>query len=107
MAAASCNANQSFIQKTIRENKVVVFSKSWCPYCSKVKDLFRCLKWDFKTIELDKECNGSEIQRELEKLTGQCTVPNVFVGGTHVGGCDDTFSAHSEGRLLRLYNNCC
>lgn len=48
--------------------------------------------------------NGGEIKKVLEELTGQTTVPNVFVNETHVGGCDNTIKAHGEGRLLELLN---
>ena len=46
--------------------------------------------------------DGTEIQDALLQRTGQKTVPNVFVNGTHVGGCDNTFEAHSSGRLQFL-----
>ena len=46
--------------------------------------------------------NGTTIQDTLEKVTGQRTVPNVFVGGEHVGGNDDTHSALKDGRLEKM-----
>ena len=45
--------------------------------------------------------NGPEIQAVLKELTGQGTVPNVFVNGEHIGGCDDTLQAFSNGSLSR------
>ena len=46
--------------------------------------------------------NGKEIQDALEEITKQKTVPNVFVNGNHIGGCDDTLRAYTTGRLPPL-----
>ncbi|VAH49462.1 unnamed protein product [Triticum turgidum subsp. durum] len=67
---------------------VVVFSKSYCPFCVQVKKLFTQLGASFKAIELDTESDGTEIQSALAEWTGQRTVPNVFINGKHIGGCD-------------------
>lgn len=42
------------------------------------------------------------MQDALRQVTGRSTVPQVFVGGQHVGGCDDTLAAHSSGKLSEL-----
>lgn len=81
---------------------VVVFSKSYCPYCVSVKQLLSQLGANFKAIELDTESDGSEMQSALAEWTGQKTVPNVFIGGTHIGGCDKTTDLHKEGKLVPL-----
>ncbi|PIA32000.1 hypothetical protein AQUCO_04700109v1, partial [Aquilegia coerulea] len=57
-------------------------------YCFSVKKLFSDLGVTYKAIELDRESDGSEVQSALAELSGQRTVPNVFIGGKHVGGCD-------------------
>ena len=46
--------------------------------------------------------NGSDIQAVLAELTGQKSVPNVFVNGKHVGGCDKTIAEFSTGNLARM-----
>ncbi len=49
-------ANQSvnsFVEDLIKEKKIVVFSKTTCPFCAKVKELFNSLKYEYTTIELD------------------------------------------------------
>ena len=48
--------------------------------------------------------DGADIQDALLQKTGQKTVPNVFVNGEHVGGCDNTIAAHQNGRLQFLLN---
>ena len=52
--------------------------------------------------ELDEMPNGYAIQDELYRKTGQRTVPNVFVGGQHIGGNDDTQAAYRRGKLQKL-----
>lgn len=46
--------------------------------------------------------DGSAMQSALYEITGQRTVPNVFIGGKHVGGCDDTVSLHQAGKLVPM-----
>ncbi|MED6120843.1 Glutaredoxin-C2 [Stylosanthes scabra] len=75
-------------KEIVSSNPVVVFSKTYCPFCVQVKQLFTQLGVTPKTIELDTESDGSEIQSALAEWTGQRTVPNVFIGGNHIGGCD-------------------
>jgi glutaredoxin 3 len=81
-----------------------VFSKSTCPFCARVRSSLdkMDLKPPAEIIQLDQQADGSQTQRLLHKLTGQRTVPNVFVGGQHVGGCDDTMAAVANGSLLKL-----
>lgn len=89
-------------KQIVSSNTVVVFSKSYCPYCVDVKKLLSELGAAFKAIELDTESDGSEIQAALAQWTGQRTVPNVFIGGKHIGGCDATTNMHKEGKLVPL-----
>lgn len=84
------------------ENAVVVYSKSWCPYCGRVKSLFRELGVEFLLIELDNLVEEQEVQEALRRLTRQSTVPNIFIGGKHIGGCDDTMDLHRRGQLMPL-----
>jgi len=92
------------IKDLIDKNRVMVFSKTTCPFCAKVKDLLKSLKVEYYAYELDLDSDGSKIQDALLEMSGQRTVPNVFIGGAHLGGCDDTLKAHSENRLLPMIN---
>lgn len=89
-------------QNVVSSNPLVVFSKSYCPYCIKVKELLTKLGAKQVVIELDIEGDGAAIQSALAGWTGQRTVPNVFIGGQHVGGCDDTVAKHKSGNLVPL-----
>ncbi|KAK0596394.1 hypothetical protein LWI29_015299 [Acer saccharum] len=81
---------------------VVIFSKTYCGYCRKAKELLTQLGASFKVIELDEEKDGDEIQSALTQWTGQRTVPNVFIGVKHIGGCDAVLETHQEGKLVPL-----
>jgi len=92
-------AAKDLIESALNENKVVVFSKSYCPYCHATKSLFndnfssvpmkvyeyaallkkRCLKTQDFTLRLDMLDEGSAIQSYLAEKTGQRTVPSVFI----------------------------
>eukprot|EP01025_Chloroclados_australasicus_P040405 TRINITY_DN42188_c1_g1_i1.p1 TRINITY_DN42188_c1_g1~~TRINITY_DN42188_c1_g1_i1.p1 ORF type:complete len:181 (-),score=1.54 TRINITY_DN42188_c1_g1_i1:117-584(-) len=81
------------------ENPVMVYSKSYCPFCAETKGLFRDLEVDAKVVELDQIHEGVDIQQELQRLTGSRTVPQVFVGGEYIGGNSETQSLHRSGNL--------
>ncbi|TYZ61891.1 hypothetical protein PybrP1_004832, partial [[Pythium] brassicae (nom. inval.)] len=95
-------ANKASVQALIQKEPVLVFSKTHCPHCARVKALFKDLKTDFELVELDEHADGSEIQDLLLELTNQRTVPNVFIKGQHIGGCDSTMALHADNKLLPL-----
>ncbi|XP_009328195.1 PREDICTED: thioredoxin reductase 3 [Pygoscelis adeliae] len=57
---------------------------------------------EYYALELDVTADGPSIQQVLAELTNQRTVPNVFVNGTHIGGCDSTYQAYHDGSLQKL-----
>lgn len=89
-------------KQVVSSNPVVVFSKTYCGYCTRVKQLLSQLGATFKVIELDQESDGDEVQQALLEWTRQRTVPNVFIGGEHVGGCDSVLEKHQQGKLLPM-----
>lgn len=90
------------VDSAIKDNAVVVFSKSYCPYCVKAKDLLTMRKVSFVAFELDKRQDGPQIQDYLQHKTGQRTVPNIFINQIHVGGSSDLDVAASSGELNKL-----
>ncbi|KAM4641570.1 glutaredoxin 2 [Discoglossus pictus] len=94
------------VEETVTQNCVVIFSKTTCPYCSMAKEAFNEINVKFKTIELDQEENGSQLQAALHQITGARTVPRVFVNGTCIGGGTETRKLNQEGRLLQLVQQC-
>ncbi|XP_006298612.2 monothiol glutaredoxin-S12, chloroplastic [Capsella rubella] len=98
--SSSSSPLEETVKTTVAENPVVVYSKSWCSYSSEVKSLFKSLQVEPLVVELDElGSEGSQLQNVLEKLTGQYTVPNVFIGGKHIGGCSDTLQLYNKGEL--------
>jgi glutaredoxin 3 len=91
-----------FAKTEIANNKVVVFSKSYCPFCTATKTLLNEMKVDYTLHELNEMDNGSDIQSALLDMTGQRTVPNVFVNGKHLGGNDATQAAYKSGKLQKM-----
>ncbi|KAF9869834.1 glutaredoxin [Colletotrichum karsti] len=88
-SAANMAVTKQQVQSIIDENKVVVFSKSYCPYCRQTKSTLDELNADYKVIELDQISEGSEFQDVLEQISGQRTVPNSYINQKHIGGNSD------------------
>jgi len=102
-AADKAAAAAAFVNKEVAANDVVIFSKDTCPFCTKTKNLFADeLKVDASIFELNTMDDGADIQDALLEITGQRTVPSVFVKGKHIGGNDDTQSANKDGKLKEM-----
>ncbi|KAI3704529.1 hypothetical protein L1987_74752 [Smallanthus sonchifolius] len=92
----------AFVQTAIYSNKIVIFSKSYCPHCRRAKRVFSELKEQPYVVELDLRDDGYKIQDVLLDLVGRRTVPQIFVNGKHVGGADDLEVAVRNGVLQDL-----
>lgn len=88
------------VEQRIKDNKVMVFSKTTCPFCTKIKNLFDSLGFKYEVLELDQLAEGPAIQAALAEKSGQRTVPNVYINGDHIGGCDDTLKLHADNTLM-------
>ncbi|KIN99938.1 hypothetical protein M404DRAFT_154017 [Pisolithus tinctorius Marx 270] len=93
-----------FRQNTINNNKVVIFSKSYCPYCAETKQLFKSKFSGVKVevIELDGRSDMDAIQDYIKEKTGKRSVPQTFIGRQHVGGNDDLQAAFKAGKVKTL-----
>ncbi|KAK0619434.1 putative glutaredoxin [Immersiella caudata] len=80
---------QQKVQQLINDNGVVVFSKSYCPYCNNTKRLLDSYGAKYAHYELNQEEDGSDVQEALLNITGQRTVPNIFINRQHIGGNSD------------------
>ncbi|KAI5970752.1 GRX1 [Candida margitis] len=90
------------VESTIESNKLLVYSKTYCPYCTATKNLLNKHGVDYKLIELNTLPDGGNIQRALKEITGQRTVPNIFFNGKHIGGDSDLQALESKGELTGL-----
>ncbi|KAL9597641.1 MAG: hypothetical protein Q9219_005024 [cf. Caloplaca sp. 3 TL-2023] len=84
MSAAKTKA-----QSIIDENAVAVFSKSYCPYCRASKSLLSEMGAKFYVIEMDQVDDGADLQNALEEISGQRSVPNIYIQQKHIGGNSD------------------
>ncbi len=79
--------------------KVVMYSTGWCPYCTRARALLMNKGVDLEEIDVDAR---PEARTEMTARTGRRTVPQIFIGSTHVGGCDDLHALEASGRLDTL-----
>ena len=75
---------------------VTIYSKGWCPYCAAAKELLSEKGVAFKEIDIDRQ-PGS--RQEMIARSGRTTVPQIFIGERHVGGCDDLYALDRSGGL--------
>ncbi|KAJ9147012.1 hypothetical protein P3X46_029219 [Hevea brasiliensis] len=100
--AYASNSASAFVQNVIHSQRIVIFSKSYCPYCMRAKRIFSELHEQPYVVELDLRDDGAQIQYVLLDLVGRRTVPQVFVNGKHIGGSDDLKAAVQSGQLQKL-----
>ena len=78
---------------------IVVYSTLLCPFCHRAKALLRKKGVNFTEIDVGMD---TEKRAEMTMRAGRHTVPQIFVGDTHVGGCDDLYALDEEGKLDSL-----
>lgn len=95
-----------FVTAAIRDpaNPVVMFALEWCEFCWSVRKMFKHHGIAYRSIDLDsvayqKDDWGGKIRVALNAQTGLRTIPQIFIGGRHVGGCTDLFDGWKTGRL--------
>ena len=81
-------------------NTVKMYTTQVCPYCIRAKQLLKQRGVD-SIDEVRVDLQPAE-RRHMEELTGRRTVPQIFIGDTHVGGCDDLIALDRAGRLMPL-----
>jgi glutaredoxin 3 len=79
---------------------IVIYTKSSCPYCHAAKDLLRRKGAQFEEIGVDGDRAGQAAM--AQRANGRSTVPQIFIGDRHVGGCDDLYELEEAGRLDTL-----
>lgn len=77
-------------------SKVFMYSTRHCPYCKRAKRLLESKGVTFKDIAVD---NDPASRREMMEKANRKTVPQIWIGDTHIGGCDELFALEQAGRL--------
>lgn len=98
--------SEDCLRQTVAAHSVVVFSKPWCPYCKRALETLAVegvaaplvINLAGPGVTFD----GASVQATLAGMTGRRTVPNVFVGGSSIGGGDETVGLHRAGKLRGL-----
>jgi glutaredoxin 3 len=78
---------------------VTVYVSDWCPYCQRAKGLLTQKQVVFSEINVE---DKSELREEMIARSNRRTVPQIFIGDKHIGGCDDLFELDRSGELDRL-----
>jgi len=95
-----------FVDDVVAREGVVMFALEWCEFCWSVRKLFGRLGIPYRSVDLDSveyqsNDRGGRIRGVLEARTGARTIPQIYVGGEHLGGCTDLFDAWREGHVQR------
>jgi cysteine synthase A len=97
---------ERFVREKIAKQPVVMFALEWCEFCWSIRKLFAQLGIEYCSVDLDsveyqKGDLGGKIRAALAEQTGAVTIPQIFIGGEHVGGCTEIFDAYGDGTMLR------
>ncbi|MEM9341434.1 MAG: cysteine synthase A [Pseudomonadota bacterium] len=92
------------VRETVHASPVVFYGLEWCEFCWSVRNMFEEAGIAYTPIDLDSVTyqegdRGGKIRAALREITGAPTIPQVFVGGEHIGGATDTFDAYNSGEL--------
>jgi glutaredoxin 3 len=79
---------------------VKMYTTEWCPYCVRAKSLLK--QRGVGEIEEIRVDTHPEERQTMVQITGRRTVPQIFIGDTHVGGCDDLIALDQRGALMPL-----
>ena len=76
--------------------KIQMYVTGWCPYCERARQLLKKKGVDFEEIDVDAR---PEARAEMTARSARRTVPQIFIGDKHVGGCDDLHALDAAGGL--------
>ena len=78
---------------------VVIYSSDWCPFCTRAKHLLESKGVAFEEIKVD---GKPQVRAEMTQKAGRTSVPQIWIGSTHVGGCDELHALEGAGKLDAL-----
>ena len=78
---------------------VTLYTTAWCPFCVRAKQLLDHKRSAYNEIKVDGQ---PQLRQEMMQLSGQHTVPQIWVGTQHIGGCDELYALDRSGQLDTL-----
>ena len=81
--------------------KIIIYTTNVCPYCVRAKALFDRKNLKYEEINVEEQ---QERDKMIVKAGGRRTVPQIFIGSVHVGGCDDLYALEKDGKLDEILN---
>jgi glutaredoxin 3 len=81
---------------------VEIYTTPYCPFCLDAKALLKKKRVPFTEIDISRD--RALRAQMMQRASGRSTVPQIFIGTTHVGGCDDLYALEDEGKLDPLLN---
>jgi glutaredoxin 3 len=83
-------------------SQVTIYTKAYCPYCVRAKSVLDSKGVDYQEVRIDEQ---PELRPQMiERAGGRSTVPQIFIGTRHIGGCDDMLALDANGQLDPLLN---
>ena len=82
---------------------VYLYTTRFCPFCIQAKQLLISKGVEFREIAVD---NNPDLRMEMMQLSGQRTVPQIWIGQKHIGGCDDLYALERSGQLDNILGDC-
>lgn len=79
--------------------EIVIYSSNYCPFCFRAKSIFQEKSIPFKELVVDMD---APLRQEMMQKSGRHTVPQIWIGDKHVGGCDDLMAIKQSGELDKL-----
>ncbi|CEA04124.1 glutaredoxin 3 [Pseudomonas saudimassiliensis] len=76
--------------------EITLYSSNYCPFCIRAKQLLDGKGISYNEIRVD---GKPEVRAEMARLAGRTSVPQIWIGDTHVGGCDDLIALERSGKL--------
>jgi cysteine synthase A len=107
-AAAPAEAIQFLDDATHdKDNPVILFALEWCEFCWSVRKMFAKYEIPYRAIDLDsveyqEDNRGGNIRAAIREQTGLKTIPQIYIGGEHIGGATELFDACKDGSMKQL-----
>jgi glutaredoxin 3 len=81
---------------TMGQSSIVMYTTGWCPFCERAKALLKRKGLAYREINVE---DDPKLRDEMTERSGRRTVPQIFIGDTYVGGCDELYALDRAGKL--------